>query len=615
VKQKGKDWRCLCPAHDDHTPSLDVSEKNGRVMFICRSKGCSFYQIVTALGLEAKDCFSPEIEEPTKALSFAERIVKTYDYCDEEGKLEFQCVRLGFPKDFRQRRPDPKKPDGWSWDLHGCRRILYRLLEVLTADPAQPVFVCEGEKDVDRLISLGLVATTNPLGAAKWKLLEAVSTEQALASRRLVILADNDDAGRQHAADVAKRCDKFAASVTILDLPGLPPKGDVSDWLDQGGTVERLLALVAGQASPAGASPWSIRPANAAKPKAGYSAVDLLTREFPPAKYCLDGLLTEGLTVLAGKPKSGKSWLSLLISLAVAAGQTLDGRNTTAGEVLYLTLEDTERRLAGRLKKIAPGLGWPIAGNVDLRTSWPRADQGGLAFIADWIQQSKNPRLVIVDTLAKFRPAVKGNSNSYSEDYESLGGFKEMLDHFQISGLVVHHTRKLKAEDPFDEISGTAAISGAADSMWVLDSDRGTTGTLYVTGRDLGDSTIPLTRDLQTLRWTIGASVDGIDTMGRSSGGDGGKVSQKDQCCSWLRTYLAKYAYPSKEIDKAAAAAGFSFNTLKEAKVSMGRAGSGELVNHKNGQGEWWCGLGPMDKWKFRPEPRSGIDPDSDDSF
>ncbi|WP_225783682.1 toprim domain-containing protein [Xenophilus sp. Marseille-Q4582] len=174
---------------------------------------------------------------PTKAapkLKTASKIVATYDYRAEDGTVLFQVVRME-PKTFRQRRPDG---DGWSWTVKGVRVVPYNL-PFMQSRPSAPVFVVEGEKDVDRLTKLGVVATCNAAGAGKWTDEHA----QFLKGRRVVILPDNDDAGRKHAQKVAKSL-RGIAEVSIVELPCLPEKGDISDWLDAGGTVEALAQLI-----------------------------------------------------------------------------------------------------------------------------------------------------------------------------------------------------------------------------------------------------------------------------------------------------------------------------------------------------------------------------------
>ena len=174
----------------------------------------------------------------------------TYDYRDEAGTLLFQVCRTGGTPPFVQRRPNGTD---WIFSLGKTRRVLYRLPQLLGADASEPVFICEGEKDADNLARLGLVATTNPGGAGKWRGEFSIN----LKGRDCVILPDNDEAGRSHARKVARALDGLARSVIELPLPGLGAKEDVSDWIARGGTAEALRALAAAvaptQPAPSGA--------------------------------------------------------------------------------------------------------------------------------------------------------------------------------------------------------------------------------------------------------------------------------------------------------------------------------------------------------------------------
>lgn len=231
-------WAACCPAHDDRRPSLSVDYgENGQLLLFCHA-GCTIESIVSALGMTLADLApyqpparrnnghqrrSGQKKSNSKALG---KIVATYDYKKEDGAVEFQVVRYD-PKDFRQRAP---AGDGsWTNRVKGCRVLPYRLPELLAADPEATVFIVEGEKDVDRLRALGLVATCNAGGAGKWR----PEHSQFLQGRPVAILPDADPAGEQHSQCVASSLDGVATSVKIVELPGLPAKGDVSDWLEQ----------------------------------------------------------------------------------------------------------------------------------------------------------------------------------------------------------------------------------------------------------------------------------------------------------------------------------------------------------------------------------------------
>jgi len=162
------------------------------------------------------------------------RVVASYDYLDSGEKLVFQVTRWE-PKNFTQRRPDGN--GGWINSVKGIELVPYHLPEVIAA---KAVFVVEGEKDANALASLGLAATCNAAGAGKWR----AGYNRWFAGKRVAILPDNDDPGRKHAHDVARHLHGVAEEVKIIELPELPPKGDVSDWLTSGGTREALLELV-----------------------------------------------------------------------------------------------------------------------------------------------------------------------------------------------------------------------------------------------------------------------------------------------------------------------------------------------------------------------------------
>lgn len=233
-KRNGQGWQARCPAHDDDRPSLSVhTGDDGRVLINCHA-GCGFADVLAALDLGTRDLFPDNGQAKDKAVVPTRRISETYDYEDERGELLYQVVRFE-PKDFRQRRPNDD--GGWIWDLKGVRRVLYRLPELLKADPSSTVFICEGEKDVDRLRSHGLmIATCCAGGAVKWKHVD----DSPLHGRHVVVIPDNDRPGINHAQQVAAALHGKAASVKVLGPLVEIEHGDASDFLDDGGDPEDL---------------------------------------------------------------------------------------------------------------------------------------------------------------------------------------------------------------------------------------------------------------------------------------------------------------------------------------------------------------------------------------
>jgi hypothetical protein len=247
VKPAGeKRWtaRCPCPthAHGDRRPSLSVAEGEKGIVLKCFA-GCATTDIVSKLGVTLSDLFhEPRSSRPASSAGKRATPDVEYPYRDERGVLLFQVVR-GPNKKFLQRRPDPLKPRRWVYKVGAIRRVLYRLPELLAADVAQVVFIVEGEKDVENLRDHRLVATTNPGGTGAGKLWLQPQFVEPLAGRHIVVLPDNDGPGLQHAQRVAAGVAGVAASVKVLELPALPTKGDVSDWLAAAGTRAKLLAL------------------------------------------------------------------------------------------------------------------------------------------------------------------------------------------------------------------------------------------------------------------------------------------------------------------------------------------------------------------------------------
>lgn len=233
------------------------------------------------------------------------------------------------------------------------------------------------------------------------------------------------------------------------------------------------------------------------------SAAALREKTFPPIHFVVPGYLVEGCTILAGRPKLGKSWLMLDIGLAVASGgQTLGSVQCDEGDVLYVALEDNERRLQSRMTKILGAFQeWPA--RFEYATQWPRADDGGIEHIRRWIAAAEKPRLIVVDVLAAFRSPRGRDATLYESDYSAVKALQQIPGETGVAIVVVHHLRKSGAEsDPFEKVSGTLGLSGAADTVLVLDRD-GNGATLYGRGRDIEEIETAVEFDRQTCRWRV----------------------------------------------------------------------------------------------------------------
>ncbi|MFI5913733.1 AAA family ATPase [Dactylosporangium sp. NPDC051541] len=227
---------------------------------------------------------------------------------------------------------------------------------------------------------------------------------------------------------------------------------------------------------------------NPGRIKTSWSATDLMAMTFDPPRWAVPGLICEGVSLLCGPPKVGKSWLALALGLAVASGgRAFDSIPVEGGPVLYLALEDTPRRLQSRIATVLGGQPAPAA--LTLATACPPLPQGGDEAIANWLDRNRDARMVIIDVFAKLRGASAPGASAYDADYTAVGRIKKVADHYGIAVLMVHHVRKAASEDFLSEVSGTNGIAGAADATLVLKRPRGQAdGVLHVTGRDVDEA-------------------------------------------------------------------------------------------------------------------------------
>ena len=237
------------------------------------------------------------------------------------------------------------------------------------------------------------------------------------------------------------------------------------------------------------------------------TAASLMEKHFDPQDELIEGMLAPGLYILAGASKIGKSWLVLQIAHHVSMGIPLWERKTQKCEVLYLALEDTERRLQKRLMRICDG----ETGEIAFATEAELLEHGFEEQVIDYLQKHPNAKLVIVDTMIKVRD-MGGWGNAYAEDYSTMNCFKRLSTRFSIVLLLVHHTRKQEARDIMDMISGTTGLMGCADGAMVLERPiRGAPqGSISTTGRDFEDMKINLKQNPETMCWEFAGYAEAI---------------------------------------------------------------------------------------------------------
>lgn len=239
------------------------------------------------------------------------------------------------------------------------------------------------------------------------------------------------------------------------------------------------------------------------------SAVDLQKANLPPVKFIVEGILPEGTSLISAASKIGKSWMVLDLGLCVAAGVPFMGHKTNRCGVLYLALEDSLNRLQERMGTVLAGK--PAPQGFEFATVAPKMDNGLLDILDGHLKQNPNTKLIIIDTLQKIRGQALPRESGYAQDYREMETIKAFMDKRGISALFVHHNRKMRDDDdPFNMISGTNGIMGAADTIWTITKDKRTDGeaTLHITGRDVKQSDTVIRFDNQSCRWQSMGDAD-----------------------------------------------------------------------------------------------------------
>ncbi|MES1197527.1 MAG: AAA family ATPase, partial [Pseudomonadota bacterium] len=234
----------------------------------------------------------------------------------------------------------------------------------------------------------------------------------------------------------------------------------------------------------------------------GITAAALAEKEIPPARWAVTGLLPEGLTILAGKPKIGKSWLTMALACDVATGgKALDRYPCEAGEVLYLALEDSERRFQDRMAQM--GVSPPA--NMHIRWDAPTLNAGLVDGLRLWLDDHPHTRLVVIDTLARVKPPAKAKQPAYDADTAALAPLQKLAARRGVAVVLIHHQRKERDDDIFDTVSGTLGLTGVADTSIVMAKPRGGgqhEAILNVRGRDVEETAVRVLRDPDRCLWS-----------------------------------------------------------------------------------------------------------------
>lgn len=500
ARRCGKEWSVRCLEHDDRHPSASIGEgEDDRVLIYCQvcSPGDEAgYFARTMARLRGDPVLTPERLERARARRTSRRddtwrpsgVVHVYH--SAEGRPVARKLR-GERTDgetgethrsFRWERAVTTASGGTAWlpRLADVAVPLYRLHKVRPRiDAGDAVLLCEGESDCEAAWERDYVATTSPHGASKnpgdskWC---DEYTEQLKGAARVDIVADADELGLAFAEIRRAALERAGIEVWAWKPPYAK---DLREHLESGRTMEELEFVPA----PVSATSTTTTPR-----QTEWSAPDLLAAHFDPPKYAVPGIVPQGLSMVIGGPKMGKSWLTLGIALGVASGGKVLGYiDVPQGEALVYALEDTPVRLQDRLRQMLGDEPAPQA--LTVVTALPRLGAGGADALDAALTKRPGCRYVVVDVLARVRDPL-GKGQQYESDYAAIATLKEIADAHGVALTVVHHDRKAAASDFVEKCSGTNGIAGAADALLVLTRSRGRADArLNITGRDLEERT------------------------------------------------------------------------------------------------------------------------------
>lgn len=469
AKRSGAGWQARCPAHEDRTPSLTISEgDDGRTLVHCHA-GCTAEDIVAAVGLTLRDLFVDINPASTKKSV----VVARYPYHDEGGAHLFDVVRFD-PKDFRQQRADGE------WSIKGVRRVLFGLPHLIDATD---VFLVEGEKDALALRHLGLAATTNPGGAGRW-LPDYATQLQSAGALRVHVVPDNDLPGEAHANAVARSCHAVGIEVRVVRLPDLSVHGDTSDFL-RAHTITDLRALVDTTAAfdPETMTAPSI--STAADAFGLTSMGNFLAEPEEAENWLVKGRITKGSTaIMSAKPKVGKSTAARALALAVARGDTWLGFACAAGMVWYLAFEGRRQDIREHFRQMG------ARDDDPLRVFVGQAPKDVVLKVRR-LAEHERPALIIIDTMQRFIKAK--STDDYAEMTTLLDDVIGIAQQSGATVLLLHHSGKATRAG-VDAVLGSTAITGSTDTVLLLANNERcrTIATVQRTGDDLEETVILL---------------------------------------------------------------------------------------------------------------------------
>ncbi|HWP84014.1 MAG TPA: AAA family ATPase [Terriglobia bacterium] len=493
LKRKGTELFWCAPWRDDRDPSLHVNTKKDVWSDFPAGIAGNAWELAAQLaGCDPGD--KPSVAAWLRehgllsSNGVAKTIVALYDYTDANGQLLYQKVRYE-PKDFRLRRPDGK--GGWIWNAEGITPTLYNLPEVLKSNF---VLLVEGEKDVETARKMGLVATTSG-GVGSWH----ARLAEYLRDKGVAVIADADEPGKKHARQEAADLVGVAKWVRLPDL-SLYGK-DLTEFYVPDSPLrgkDSLLKRIKGcpVLTAADVATWKVSGQAKASRSDGFQLLsigDLFRAPEEKISWIVqERLPAGGFSILAGKPKAGKSTLARCLALAVSRGKPFLGWETTAGPVLYLALEEKLSEVRSHFRAMG------ATGDEPIFIHAAHAPQDAVLALMDIVREHK-PVLVIVDPLLKLTRLK--SADDYAEVSAALEPLLMLARESGAHLLAVYHSPKMERADLIDSPLGSTAFAAAVDTLLVLKrTDRyRTIATVQRYGSDLPETVIEFNEQSRTV--------------------------------------------------------------------------------------------------------------------
>ncbi len=476
----------LCPFHDDHNPSLSIRLKDGVYKcFSCNAKGDVFKFYQDYKKVDFKTAFKEIAEMQGISEPAAQgKVVATFEYKDMEGKTQYIKERIEPARNGRSKEFIFKHLEGGKWVTgRGCEPVLYNLIALSKSKYA---FIVEGEAKADLLIKWGLVATCLDSGANssfRDDYLKYFKDKE-----KVIILPDNDNPGKAYASKIASALSGKVGKIKIVELPDLKEAEDIINWVKtEGNDKTKLFEIVKAAAE------W--QPSNNQDTKAGMTLIrldELFKEPEESVSWLADKILPSGgFSVLASKPKTGKSTLARNLALSIPRGEPFLNRTTNKGSVIYYALEEKK----SEVKRYFKDMGDDGTEDIYIYTGGTPVD--AIQQIRKVVEDIK-PALVIIDPL--FRLAKVKDGNDYSQVTQALDPLLRLARDTGTHVLCVHHTNKGQRQGG-DSVLGSTAIFSSVDTLLIMKrhEEYRTIQTIQRYGEDLPETTLHFDKDSRTI--------------------------------------------------------------------------------------------------------------------